>query len=86
MIIDKPKTKKTNKLKLNDSEVNQIEVFNDLINDSVQYIKTIKKVFKPSLNQEIEIVKVKVKKNVEDYNKFRKAKKQYIKSLITKGK
>lgn len=83
---------------ISESEQGQLLVFDELIEESIIKIarlKTVKRYSKidgkvqyDEYNKPILVdfthERLKLKKNVQDYNKFRKAKKNYIKQLETK--
>lgn len=93
MKVDRPVKTKHRNMQLDDHEIAQLIVFDELISESMNYTKTSKTVSKKKWNKETKqfdpkldrvIDTVKVTKNVTDYQKFRKAKKNYIKQLEVK--
>lgn len=109
MKIDKPVKRTHKNIQLDDYEVSQLIVFNELIQESIEYETITKTVKKKSFTKaeaqrlklidsegklilnlpepiDFEIESIKVSKNVSDYNKFKKAKKKYIKQLEEKYK
>ncbi len=87
-------------MQLSEADIDQLTVFDELISDSLIKIAKIKTVQKKSFTKaelkrlnllenptepiDFQIERLKVKKMITNYNKYRKAKKAFVKSLEIK--
>jgi len=93
------KRKERNNMKLTSAEISQLEALTDFIQDSIESVVTTKTVKRKRRNEDKSVVvdeagnevwedhtieKLSFKKDIEDYNIFRRRKKEYVKGLTSK--